>query len=47
MAGWLVVVLSLLSKTTDVLDEVARIRNPLLGAPLSHACTWAVTGMDR
>jgi hypothetical protein len=35
-AGWLVLVLSLLSKKSEVV-EVAVTINPLFGAPVSHA----------
>jgi hypothetical protein len=37
MAGWLVLGFSLLSKKTDVVEGVAWIRKPLLGAEFSHA----------
>jgi hypothetical protein len=36
-AGWLVLVFSLLSKKSEVVDGVAEMIKPLLGAPLSHA----------
>jgi hypothetical protein len=40
-----VLVLSLLSNVTEVVDGLAWISNPLLGAPLSHAWSCAVIGI--
>jgi hypothetical protein len=37
VAGWLVLVLSLLSKKSEVVAGVAVTINPLFGAPVSHA----------
>jgi hypothetical protein len=39
-------VLSLLSKKSEVVDGLAVTIRPLFGAPVSHACIWAVIGIE-
>jgi hypothetical protein len=45
-AAWLVLVFSLLSKKSEVVDGLAVTIKPLFGAPVSHACTWPVIGIE-
>jgi hypothetical protein len=46
-AAWLVLVFSLLSKKSEVVGKDAVTIKPLFGAPFSHACSWAVIGIER
>jgi hypothetical protein len=46
VAGWLVVVLSLLSKATRTLPSFGVMMNPLFVVPFSQLCTTAVASTE-